>query len=56
VWLVLCSASDGAALWTWQGLRALGLASLQLVTAEELAYARFWVHRLGVDGVSAHIQ
>jgi hypothetical protein len=46
MWLVLCSSSDAAALWAYQGLTQLGLAPLHLVTAESLACGRRWEHRV----------
>jgi hypothetical protein len=46
MWLVLCSSSDAAALWAYQGLQQLGLAPLHLVTAESLACAARWEHRV----------
>jgi hypothetical protein len=46
MWLVLCSATDTSGSWAYHGLRQLGVAPLQLVTAEALADARYWEHRL----------
>lgn len=46
MWLVLCSSADASALWAYQGLRQLGVAPLELVTAESLACANRWEHRL----------
>jgi len=46
MWLVLCSSADASALWAYQGLKQLGLAPLELVTAEDLACAHRWEHRL----------
>ena len=46
MWLVLCSGADASALWAYQGLRHLGMAPLELVTAESLAGATRWEHRL----------
>jgi hypothetical protein len=46
MWLVLCSSADASALWAYQGLKRLGLASLELVTAESLACSSRWEHRL----------
>jgi len=46
MWLVLCSSADTAALWAYQGLKQLGLGPLELVTAEHLASASRWEHRL----------
>ncbi len=53
MWLVLCSSSDMSAHWAFQGLMQMGLAPLQLVTAESLASARTWEHRVNNSG--AHV-
>lgn len=55
MWLVLCPSNDVAALWAYQGLKARGLAPLELVRAEELAYSVRWEHRLGPGGVHVAI-
>ena len=55
MWLVLCSAADHAAIWAFNGLKELGLAPLELITAECLAYSRLWEHRLGAGGVHIKI-
>lgn len=52
MWIVLCSATDTSALWAYQGLRQLGVAPVELVTAEALASATHWEHVL--NG-SAHV-
>jgi len=49
MWLVLCMPDDLAALWVARGLYARGLQTLQVVTAEALAYNQRLEHRL-VDG------
>lgn len=49
MWLILCSSSDASALWAYQGLKQLGLAPLHWITAESLAHARRWEHRLNSD-------
>ncbi|HVW85338.1 MAG TPA: hypothetical protein VHB50_11690 [Bryobacteraceae bacterium] len=54
MWIVLCSSHDTAAMWAFEGLRRRGLAPLELVTTEALAYSRLWEHRIGGDG--AHIR
>lgn len=46
MWMVLCSAADAAGIWAWEGLRQWGLTPLELVTAESLAAAYHWEHRL----------
>jgi hypothetical protein len=46
MWLVLCSSADASALWAYQGLKRMGLAPLELVTAENLAGSSRWEHRL----------
>jgi hypothetical protein len=55
VWLVLCHTSDVPALWAYQGLRARGLAPLELVSAEELSAALRWAHRVDGRGASVEI-
>jgi hypothetical protein len=45
MWLVLCSSEDQSAIWAYQGLKQLGVAPLELVTAESLACSQ-WEHRL----------
>lgn len=51
MWLVLCHAADTAALWAYEGLRLRGLAPLELISAEALAYGARWEHRLGAAGL-----
>jgi hypothetical protein len=55
MWLVLCSSSDISAHWASQGLMQMGLAPLQLVTAESLASARAWEHRVNSNGAEVTI-
>jgi len=55
MWLVLCTSNDAPALWAYQGLEARGLAPLELVSAEMLAYSLRWEHRIGADGVCINI-
>jgi hypothetical protein len=55
MWLVLCEPYDADARWAAEGLRARGLAPLELVTAHDLAGARRWVHRLGEGEASVEI-
>lgn len=54
MWLVLCSSSDPSGLWVHQGLKQLGVAPLELVLAEWLAYGTQWEHRLDASG--AHLK
>jgi len=54
MWLVLCSSSDPSGLWVYQGLKQLGVAPLELVLAEWLAYGSQWEHRL--DGSGTHLK
>lgn len=49
MWLILCHADDLAALWAYHGLQARGLAPLELVSAECLAFSLFWEQRLGAN-------
>lgn len=55
MWLVLCAADDRSARWAARGLRARGLTPFIIVTAEQLARGRRWVHRLGAVGVAAAV-
>lgn len=55
MWLVLYASNDVSALWAYQGIKARGLAPLELVSAEMLAYGLRWVHQLGADGVNIEI-
>ena len=55
MWLILCSSDDKPALWAYQNLKALGLAPLQLVTAEMLACSLRWQHSLGKNGANVAI-
>lgn len=56
MWLVMCSASDLAARWAYEGLKQLGLMPLELVLAESLGYARVWDHRVGSDGAAVRFE
>ena len=56
MYLVLCFDGDVAALWAHRRLHDAGLAPLELVTAELLALAKTWEHRLGVDGVELNVE
>ena len=55
MFLVLCSSNDYGAQWAFTGLKRLGLAPIELVTAEELAYSGFWEHRVGVASASVRL-
>jgi len=55
MWLVISSSSDPSGIWSWQGLRQMGLAPLEFITAEGLASGCQWEHRLGSDGTSLRI-
>lgn len=48
MWIILCSSADHSAQWAHEGLRARGLAPLELIFAERLPGAR-WVHRVGTE-------
>jgi hypothetical protein len=56
MWLILCSAHDAQARWAYEGLRARGLAPLELVTAESLAYGLGWEHRIEGDAATARVR
>jgi hypothetical protein len=45
--LVLCHLTDLPALWAYRELKAAGVESLEVITAEALAYSLVWEHRLG---------
>lgn len=55
MFLVLCSSNDHAARWAFDGLAQLGIAPIELITSEDLAYSRFWEHRVGVAPSSIRI-
>ena len=50
MWLLLCNASDRAALWAARGLTARRIDPLEVLTPELLHYSRRWEHRLEADG------
>jgi hypothetical protein len=50
MWLVLCDPADAAALWAFAGLRARGLAPLELVSPRALVCALRTVHRVDRRG------
>jgi hypothetical protein len=54
MWLVLCSSEDASAIWAYQGLKRMGIAPLELVTAESLACSQ-WEHRLSGSGTLTRI-
>jgi hypothetical protein len=56
MWLVLCDASDVAALWAYRELRARGVAPLEIVSADDLVLADRWEHRVGEAGASIRIE
>ena len=47
MWLVLCDAGDASAVWAFQEMRRRGIAPLELLTADDLALADYWEHRIG---------
>jgi hypothetical protein len=55
MWLVLCEPYDSEAHWAAEGLRARGLAPLEVVTGHDLVGAARWVHRLGAGEASVEI-
>jgi hypothetical protein len=46
MWLILSSSHDAHAHWAYEGLKARGLAPLEMVSAEALPYSLRWEHRL----------
>jgi len=55
MWLVLCHCSDLAAIWAYEGLKALGMGPLELVSAESLAFSLKWEHRIRTNSASFRI-
>ncbi|HEX8163776.1 MAG TPA: hypothetical protein VF538_18050 [Pyrinomonadaceae bacterium] len=49
MWLILSSSHDAHAQWAYAGLKARGLAPLEMVSAEALLYSPRWEHRLDAD-------
>jgi hypothetical protein len=47
MFLILCTNEDISAHWAFQGLQQRGLAPVELITADHLAYGRVWEHRVG---------
>lgn len=56
MFLILCSSSDASALWASEGLRALGLGPLFLLTTEMFSSAVTWEHRVGNGGATLSLQ
>jgi hypothetical protein len=56
MWLVLCSAQDWSALWAYDGLKRRGLAPVEVVTPEALAYAPLIEHRISDGRPSTRIR
>jgi hypothetical protein len=56
MWLVLCDASDAPAVWVYQEMRSRGVAPLELVTADDLALADYWEHRIAGGRASIRIR
>jgi hypothetical protein len=55
MFLVLCSANDVAAIWVYLQLKKTLGDEIDLVTAEMLAHALRWEHRITRDGISTKI-
>ena len=56
MWLVLCDANDASATLVFQALRARGIAPLELITADALALAEEWEHRIEGDAASVRVR
>jgi hypothetical protein len=56
MWLVLCDASDAPAVWVYQEMRRRGVVPLELVTADDLALADYWEHRIAGGRASIRIR
>ena len=52
--LLLCNAGDATATWLY-GQLAPRVAGLEVVTAEAIAYALRWEHRVGGEGAWTRI-
>src|SRR5215212_10128202 len=52
--LCLCNSDDIAALWTYRELTRRG-RPMELITADALAFALRWEHRLGHGGVDTEV-
>ena len=55
MFLILCHTNDVSATWVYQQLVKRGFPSIHLLTAEALAYALRWEHRLEADNISVTI-
>jgi len=55
MWLVLCHCTDLAAIWAFEGLKALGMGPLELVSAESLAFSMKCEHRIRANSASFRI-
>jgi hypothetical protein len=55
MYLVLCSPQDRSARWAYEALCNNGLAPVEFVTSEQLAYGRLWEHRVGENTPSVRI-
>lgn len=56
MWLIACNRGDVAAIWAARGLAERGLAPVEVVSAEALAYSTGFEHRLGDDGPSVRFE
>jgi len=56
MFLILCSSSDVSALWAYQGLQAMGLGPLTLLTSEALSAMATWEHRVGSDSCAVSLR
>jgi hypothetical protein len=52
MFLVLCANEDLSAHWAHAGLQQRGLAPVELITADSLAFGLFWEHRVGAAAPS----
>lgn len=56
MFLVLCERGDVAAMWAARGLRARGLAPVEIVSGDEIGCALRIEHRVGAAGVSTELR
>ena len=54
--LILCHATDRAALWLAASMRLLGLSAVEVVTVEQLVFSRRLVLRLDDDGDTGAVE
>ena len=56
MWLVACQDGDADAISTGDGLRALGLTPLEVVTSSDLVHGACWEHRVDTRGARTRLR